>query len=74
MDRNDLNPLLQIAETFQESKNDWCKILVGDINSRFSFDNEGDVLTLVEGNKWVSAWKVGMKYDICTKNIVYVES
>jgi len=65
------NSLLEIGQIFQETHKDWCKILIGDTASRFTFDSSGNALTLTKLGEWVSPWAVEMRYDHNAKRIIY---
>lgn len=65
------HPLLEVARIFQRTRNDWCKILIGEIGSRFSFDCDGNALVYTRDSAWASPWEVTMKYDMDKKTIAY---
>jgi len=63
--------LLQIAQSLQEPRRDWCRILVGDFGSIFSYDDSGNGLTCIDSGEWVSPWDVKMQYSPYSRSIVY---
>lgn len=68
---NDENLLMEISRMFQQTHGNWCKIMIGEMGSRFSFDNQGQALVLTKGGAWVPLWNSVMAYDKETKTIFY---
>jgi len=68
---NDENLLIEISRMFQQTHGDWCKIVIGEMASRFSSDNQGQALVLAKNGAWIPLWDSIMAYDKVTKTIFY---